>query len=70
MFIRFVDPAAVTPRTLEAALEIKEIGKEHEEDLFEDMDLGAWIFLLYFICHVVSSVVYPFFILMQGPNKQ
>jgi hypothetical protein len=39
-------------------LEIKEIGKEHEEDLFEDMDLGAWVFLLYFICYVVSSVVY------------
>jgi len=29
----FVDP--VTPQTLEAALEIKEIGMEHEEDLFE-----------------------------------
>ena len=62
----FVD--AVTPRTLEAALEIKEIGKEPEEDLFEDMDLGAWIFLLYFICYVVSSVVHPFFI-MQGLNE-
>ncbi len=54
----FVDP--VTPRTLEAALEIKEIGKEHEEDLFEDIDLGAWVFLLYFICYVVyyTSVFY------------
>jgi len=51
----FVDP--VTPQTLEAALEFKEIGMEHEEDLFEDMDLGAWVFLLYFICYVVSSVV-------------
>jgi len=51
----FVDP--VTPQTLEAALEIKEVGKEHEEDLFENMDLGAWVFLLYFICYVVSSVV-------------
>ena len=54
----FVDP--VTPRSLEAALEIKEIGKDHEEDLFEDMDLGAWVFLLYFICYVVyyTSVFY------------
>ncbi len=60
----FVDP--VTPQTLEVALEIKEIGKKCVEDLFEDNDLGAWVFLLYFIFYVVY---YTSIFIIQGLNK-